>query len=1255
LKKDKADKTNAPDKGIKNPGAFGGDWQNFSVGGYGRYGWRGDYPEDGRMRGGKTGGYDSSGSGGIRDNNTMRGRDRYGSRQVYFPVEDEKINAGFRESATIELSGSDAYYLEERKKKEAERGIRAGIRAGGGQTGTGRRADSQVGEGQAGRGPQAGGPQTGESGRESFSAVVTRKLNINSFTVPAFFIKFILAVALSFSIIYAAVRTSGLGVTPQTIFMYCLALTIFFSILMHNAYVANGLILASIAAGGIYIYNLHRTEQLENYRIIASYYFRRYTYWAASFFYTGQPHIENFEFILFMIICSAVCLFVYFVTIKRYLFPLMFAAGFATFCVQWCFGFFAGLLPFVIFICVTIVGYIWFIYLKNRSQYGDWSALFSPAKFLKSLTPLFLSMALLITIFPTPDGPIRMQWLYDFLNNATTGFYDRFYYYRVDSFALNTTGFSGGESFLSGPVRINNTHVLTVVTDDPALYLKGNGKEIYTGNSWKNPPYIEWLEISMTDDSNIAPDNINDDGDGADSDSAGPNSASIGTVSAFTGGAGAAGTNAAAGGDEFVLAPWSIRQSAIDILSSPLSSGSRTEQHSLQNPASPDTLPFMDRQTALQAAGEAAEAAAYDISQGLAEPRSARVIPVYLPASSASLVAVPRAQSVTDFESPDLTDINDMEAALARMDAGMPSRIPGPLYAGGGTDVDLDVTEYNVNHMLYLYRLMVGGSNQSLIRLGVTTDTLQRSSRWMLGQGVERATVYFDRMKTFSLFTPPKLLRVFNINFDVGEIYEESGALSIERIMTEGFAYDLEFYMEDRQEAAALLLLYNSYPGLYRDLLDDYGTFYLNTGNGEISSSVAGIGGDGAYTRAGSPGGGVNSQDGGANAQGGGRGQSSGAGSAAGNARGDGGNRRNDESIIRISDIIDEDTLYELAKRADDIRLRYTGVPDALPERVWILAEQLTEGLETGFEKASALEKFLYENYEYSLNVGYLPANEDFVDNFLFKHTEGYCTHFASALAVMARCLGLPARYVEGYTMPSEISEDGVYRVTNAEAHAWVEIFFEGYGWRKFEPTATYQNRFKPPAIEYDATYIPGGGGEYFDYFDFEEMMREYGYFGYESAFDPTLINIGQQRASIMPIIIRTCLIALAVLAPISVIAVGRRRAGKRFSAFSAEPGLAVRSMYRHYLKILKKLKYGIEQGETLTQFANRVDGALKIGKTGLASAIDIFEKLIYSNHALTETDKQRVRAVYPQLLTAYSLRKNKVTFFFVKDVIADI
>jgi len=67
-------------------------------------------------------------------------------------------------------------------------------------------------------------------------------------------------------------------------------------------------------------------------------------------------------------------------------------------------------------------------------------------------------------------------------------------------------------------------------------------------------------------------------------------------------------------------------------------------------------------------------------------------------------------------------------------------------------------------------------------------------------------------------------------------------------------------------------------------------------------------------------------------------------------------------------------------------------------------------------------------------------------------------------MVILARSIGLPARYVEGFVLPVR-SKDGVYEVTNKQAHAWPEIYFEGFGWVSFEPTPVYQqNSFTVPA-----------------------------------------------------------------------------------------------------------------------------------------------------------------------------------------------
>lgn len=109
------------------------------------------------------------------------------------------------------------------------------------------------------------------------------------------------------------------------------------------------------------------------------------------------------------------------------------------------------------------------------------------------------------------------------------------------------------------------------------------------------------------------------------------------------------------------------------------------------------------------------------------------------------------------------------------------------------------------------------------------------------------------------------------------------------------------------------------------------------------------------------------------------------------------------------------------------------------------------------YHQARALADYLRTDARFTYRtVATLPSdpNRDLVDFFLFDPAGqvGYCEYFASAMAVMARTLGLPARVAVGYA-PGERSDTGIYQVREKNAHAWAEIFFPGYGWQIFEST----------------------------------------------------------------------------------------------------------------------------------------------------------------------------------------------------------
>ena len=128
----------------------------------------------------------------------------------------------------------------------------------------------------------------------------------------------------------------------------------------------------------------------------------------------------------------------------------------------------------------------------------------------------------------------------------------------------------------------------------------------------------------------------------------------------------------------------------------------------------------------------------------------------------------------------------------------------------------------------------------------------------------------------------------------------------------------------------------------------------------------------------------------------------------------------------------------------------------ALPpisERTAALAESIVQGASTDYDKAARLERFLLTNYPYDLNVEPLPPGRDAADFFLFEQQAGYCSHFATSMAVMARHVGLPARIAVGY-LPGFIDPmTGAHTVRAGDAHAWVEIHFQRHGWVAFDPT----------------------------------------------------------------------------------------------------------------------------------------------------------------------------------------------------------
>ncbi|MFW5934889.1 MAG: transglutaminase TgpA family protein [Halolamina sp.] len=136
----------------------------------------------------------------------------------------------------------------------------------------------------------------------------------------------------------------------------------------------------------------------------------------------------------------------------------------------------------------------------------------------------------------------------------------------------------------------------------------------------------------------------------------------------------------------------------------------------------------------------------------------------------------------------------------------------------------------------------------------------------------------------------------------------------------------------------------------------------------------------------------------------------------------------------------------------DGVRNRYLGLPDSTPDRVGERAAAVADraNASTPYDTAVAIEEHLESNKGYSLNVERPRGNV--ADAFLFEMEAGYCTYYATTMAVMLRTQGIPARMATGYTTGERVAEDE-WVVRGLNAHAWVEVYFPEVGWVAFDPT----------------------------------------------------------------------------------------------------------------------------------------------------------------------------------------------------------
>lgn len=168
-------------------------------------------------------------------------------------------------------------------------------------------------------------------------------------------------------------------------------------------------------------------------------------------------------------------------------------------------------------------------------------------------------------------------------------------------------------------------------------------------------------------------------------------------------------------------------------------------------------------------------------------------------------------------------------------------------------------------------------------------------------------------------------------------------------------------------------------------------------------------------------------------------------------------------SIYTVESVINQPSAVQLENSAPNPfpghflsksdEARYTQLPHPYPA-VKALAEKITANAPNVYAKVLALESWMGAHTKYTTDIPPLKPGQDTVTEFLFVTKRGYCEQISTSLAVMLRSLGIPAREATGYVPGSFNPITDLYKVEAKDAHAWVQVWFPGYGWQSFDPTA---------------------------------------------------------------------------------------------------------------------------------------------------------------------------------------------------------
>ena len=322
-----------------------------------------------------------------------------------------------------------------------------------------------------------------------------------------------------------------------------------------------------------------------------------------------------------------------------------------------------------------------------------------------------------------------------------------------------------------------------------------------------------------------------------------------------------------------------------------------------------------------------------------------------------------------------------------------------------------------------------------------------------------------------------------------------------------------------------------------------------------------------------------------------------------------------------------------LEQRRELIYHYYTTLPESIPERVILLAREITEDYSSNYEKMRAIENFFTTNhFTYTTTPPPIPEG-DFVDWFVFEGAAGYCTYFATAAAVLGRSIGIPVRYVQGFAIPA--SEESEIIVRNRYAHAWIEAYIEPIGWIPFEPTPTFGSLRGEAWGDHGQHDEPSGSNFHEGPFDFHYRRES----GLEPGEDEIEI-FEEERVYWSVIATALILLLVIILALILSWFLYFLRGKRRFQSASAPQRF--KWLFKEILYLLELQGHSLGLGETLREFSN------KLQDKEFDQVVKLHEKVIYEKKSFSLEELEAVSQYRDHLVKGLKKKTHlKILYWF--------